>query len=70
MNKRLISCAAGLAFLTLLSMGRPVRAQERPDSPEPKIAADQPILPKADPGDKDANDEVPKRIFWIIPKIR
>ena len=66
MNKRSISCAACLAFLTLLSMGMPLRAQEKPDSPEPKIAADQPILPKAD---KDADDEVPKRIFWIIPNF-
>ena len=69
MNKRSINCAVCLAFLTLLSMGMPVRAQENPDSPEPKIAADQPILPKTDARDQDANDEVPKRIFWIIPNF-
>jgi hypothetical protein len=69
MNKRSINCAACLAFLTLCCMGVPAGAQEKPDSPEPKLAADQPIQPKADPQDRDANDDVPKRIFWIIPNF-
>jgi hypothetical protein len=37
-----------------------------PDSPVPSIEA---AKPKVDPQDKGANDEVPKRIFWIIPNF-
>ena len=69
MRKCSINCAVWLALLTLLCVGLPVRAQEKPDSPDPKIAADPPIQPGGDPRDKDANDEVPKRIFWIIPNF-
>jgi hypothetical protein len=69
MKKRSINCAAGLAFLALLCLAVSVRAQEKPDNPEPKVVADRPIQPDTDPRDRDANDEVPKRIFWIIPNF-
>jgi hypothetical protein len=44
-------------------------AQEKPDSPDPKVPPDKPVQPRTDNKDKDANDEVPKRIFWIIPNF-
>jgi hypothetical protein len=44
-------------------------AQEKPDSPEPKIQTDAELKPAVDQKDKEANDEVPKRIFWIIPNF-
>lgn len=90
MKKCLISCAAWLACLALTCAGVSRGAQEKPDNPDPKIAADQPIpsevdakpdspdpksaadkpvQPGVDANDKDARDEVPKRIFWIIPNF-
>jgi len=69
MKKCSINCAASLAFVALLCLAGSVRAQEMPDNPGPKVVADQPIQPKVDPQDRDANDEVPKRIFWIIPNF-
>jgi hypothetical protein len=61
----------GWAFvlLALLSLGLPSLAQEKPDSPQPKVQTDNGDKPAVDPQDKDANDEVPKRIFWIIPNF-
>lgn len=46
-------------------------AQEKPDSPQPKVQTDsgKANAQAADPDDKEANDEVPKRIFWIIPNF-
>jgi hypothetical protein len=44
-------------------------AQEMPESPEagtPTAAAPKDLV---DRKDRDANDEVPKRIFWIIPNF-
>jgi hypothetical protein len=38
----------------------------KPDSPQPKVDGANPVV---NPKDKDANDEVPKRIFWIIPNF-
>jgi len=50
-----------------------VWAQDKPDSPGAKIQPDAPVLldPAVQPNplDKEANDEVPKRIFWIIPNF-
>jgi hypothetical protein len=43
----------------------------KPDSPQPKVQSDssKSATPSANPQDKEANDEVPKRIFWIIPNF-
>ena len=69
MKKFSINCAVRLVFLMLLCLAVSVRGQEKPDNPGPKFVADQPMQPKVEPQDKDANDEVPKRIFWIIPNF-
>jgi len=55
-----------LAFAVVSSGG-----QEKPDSPQPKVQTDNgtTTAPPADRLDKEANDEVPKRIFWIIPNF-
>ena len=47
----------------------PSEVDPKPDSPDPKGAADKPIQPGVDADGKDARDEVPKRIFWIIPNF-
>jgi len=65
---RLLHSKRALALLALALLPVPSYAQEKPDSPQPKVAADGGDKP-ADPLDKDANDEVPKRIFWIIPNF-
>lgn len=86
----LLGCAAWLACVALTCAGVSQSAQEKPDSPDPKVAADQPIPSEVDPkpdspdpkgaadkpiqpgvdaDGKDARDEVPKRIFWIIPNF-
>ena len=62
-SKRVLALLA-LALLPVLSY-----AQEKPDSPQPKVLTDGGDKPAVDPLDKDANDEVPKRIFWIIPNF-
>jgi hypothetical protein len=41
----------------------------KPDSPKPKVESQDGANPVVNPKDKDANDEVPKRIFWIIPNF-
>ena|SRR5271167_3886307 len=56
-------------FVALLFLAAPMFAQDKPDSPQPKVQADSGTKPAADPQDKEANDEVPKRIFWIIPNF-
>jgi hypothetical protein len=62
-----------LLALTMLFLAVPSLAQEKPDSPQPKMQADagnKPAVdPPVDPLEKEANDEVPKRIFWIIPNF-
>lgn len=65
-----------LLGLLLLAVAAPLRAQEqtdqqKPDSPQPKVQADPDgkVAPVVDPNDGHANDEVPKRIFWIIPNF-
>lgn len=61
----------GVVFLAGQSFAQDKPAQEKPDSPQPKVQTDSgndpaPIL---DPQNAHANDEVPKRIFWIIPNF-
>jgi len=70
-----------VALLTLVLVVVSAFAQEKPDAPEPKVQPDpkvqldskvQPdpaIQPNEDPLNKHAKDEVPKRIFWIIPNF-
>ncbi|MGB7437331.1 MAG: hypothetical protein WBW49_18085 [Candidatus Acidiferrum sp.] len=68
----LLTLGAGRSF----AQGQPVKdppaqgkpAEDKPDSPQPKDQADGPN-PVVNPQDKEANDEVPKRIFWIIPNF-
>ena len=75
MASRLLSCVWRLAFLTLVLAAVCVFAQDKfnvPDpktQPDPKSQPDPPSEPKPDQKDKEANDEVPKRIFWIIPNF-
>lgn len=58
-----------VALVTSVFLAIPVFAQDKPDSPQPKTQTDSGTNPAADPLDKEANDEVPKRIFWIIPNF-
>jgi hypothetical protein len=44
-------------------------AQDKPDTPAPKVQTDDAKKTSTDPQDKEANDEVPKRIFWIVPNF-
>jgi hypothetical protein len=58
----------------LYAQEQPAQAQDKqnkPDSPQPKVQTDSGDPPAAavNPGDEHANDEVPKRIFWIIPNF-
>jgi hypothetical protein len=75
MASRIVSCAWRVALVTLVLAAGCVFAQDKPDSPDPKVPPDpksQPdpaVEPKSDQQDKEANDEVPKRIFWIIPNF-
>jgi hypothetical protein len=60
-----------MALLSLAMLGRCGCAQEKPDSPEPKTTqtAQSPSKTETKDKDQEANDEVPKRIFWIIPNF-
>jgi hypothetical protein len=58
-----------LTLLTLVFLAAHSSAQEKPDSPQPKVQADGESTLAVDPQNKEANDEVPKRIFWIIPNF-
>jgi hypothetical protein len=64
-----------VALVTLFFFALPLFAQDqqdpqnKPDSPQPKVQTDSGTKPAPDPQDKEANDEVPKRIFWIIPNF-
>jgi hypothetical protein len=75
MASRLLSCVWRLAFLTLVLAPVCVFAQEKIDSPEPKVQPDPKsqqdpkVESNTDQNDKEANDDVPKRIFWIIPNF-
>jgi hypothetical protein len=68
----------GAALCVLALSGVSLFGQEKPDSPEPKVPASSQdaASPQAsqtaaqvDRKDREANDEVPKRIFWIIPNF-
>jgi hypothetical protein len=71
--------AWGIVWLVLALMGAPLMAQEKADTPQPqsqpsdqqqkKQEEKQKEAPVVDPHDREANDEVPKRIFWIIPNF-
>ncbi len=71
MTRRLTIFGWWMALLSLAMLGRCGCAQEKPDSPEPKTTQTAQSPSKTDTKDKDqeANDEVPKRIFWIIPNF-
>jgi len=58
-----------VGLLTLVFLSVSAFAQEKPDSPQPKVATDSGSQPTVDSQDKEAKDEVPKRIFWIIPNF-
>jgi hypothetical protein len=66
---RFIPSAWRVTLLTMAIFALPSFAQEKPDSPRPKVQPDVAEKPAVDPQDKEANDEVPKRIFWIIPNF-
>jgi len=66
---RLFHCVWRVTLFTLVFAAVSLFAQEKPVSPAPKIPTDAGIDPVIDQKDKDANDEVPKRIFWIIPNF-
>jgi len=69
--------ALARTWLMLLLMLVPSLAQERPHTPQPQSHPSdqqeeqqkQKEVPAVDPLDEEANDEVPKRIFWIIPNF-
>ena len=73
MTSRVTSYIWRVAWLTLALAVVSLWAQDKPDSPGAKIQLDAPVLldPAVQPNplDKEANDEVPKRIFWIIPNF-
>jgi len=73
MASRVTSYIWRVAWLTLALAVVSVWAQDKPDSPGAKIQPDATVLldPAVQPNplDKEANDEVPKRIFWIIPNF-
>ena len=68
----------GAALCALALSGVSLFGQEKPDSPEPKVPASSKdaassstsqTTTQADQKDREARDEVPKRIFWIIPNF-
>jgi hypothetical protein len=71
MTSRVIRFVRRLGFLSLVLAVVSLFAQDKPDSPAPKVQPDgaAKIAPQTDAKDKEANDEVPKRIFWIIPNF-
>jgi len=69
MALRMNCCLWRVVLLTLVFGGVSAFAQEKPDSPVPKDPADPPAQSIINEKDKHANDEVPKRILWIIPNF-
>src|SRR5271165_7281098 len=68
----------GAALCALALSGVALFGQEKPDSPEPKVQASSQdatsstasqTTTETDKKDREAKDEVPKRIFWIIPNF-
>jgi hypothetical protein len=66
---RFLERVGQLALVSLVFLASSAFAQNKPDNPQPKVEADDNEKPAVDPQDKEANDEVPKRIFWIIPNF-
>jgi len=73
-----IRLLSGTALCVLALSSVSLFADEKPDSPEPKfqVSSQSPTPPaapqtdtQADTKDGHAKDEVPKRIFWIIPNF-
>lgn len=65
----LVFCGAVLALAPLSAF-----SQEKPDAPQPKVQPDSNSSPKTDSQNKTSpqdhtRDEVPKRIFFIIPNF-
>jgi hypothetical protein len=73
MTRRLNILAQGIALLSLAMLCRCSCAQEKPDSPEPKTVQSAQTPSKTDTNandtGKEANDDIPKRIFWIVPNF-
>ncbi len=68
----------GAALCALALSGVALLGQEKPDSPEPKVQASSQdatsstasqTTTETDKKDREAKDDVPKRIFWIIPNF-
>ncbi|MGA2300468.1 MAG: hypothetical protein ABSG77_07210 [Candidatus Acidiferrum sp.] len=68
----------GAALCALALSGVSLFGQEKPDSPEPKVQASSQDATSSTASqtatqtakkDSEAKDEVPKRIFWIIPNF-
>lgn len=68
----------GTALCALALSGVSLYGHEKPDSPEPKFQAPSQnpapstasqTTPQTDKKGREAKDEVPKRIFWIIPNF-
>ncbi len=68
----------GAALCALALSGVALFGQEKPDSPEPKVQASSQdatsstasqTTTETDKKDREAKDDVPKRIFWIIPNF-
>ena len=75
MASRAISFVWRLGLITLMVAVLCVFGQEKPDTPDPKVEPDPPMVQpdppvqSTDQKDKHARDEVPKRIFFIIPNF-
>lgn len=72
MARRLTMFRLRIALVSLAMSGWCACAQEKPGSPEPKAttdAAQTHAKTDAEVKDQEAEDEVPKRIFWIIPNF-
>lgn len=77
MGRYIDYCAWLLALALLAAAGSRTCAQDKPDSPAPRIApasSDDPSVHppggiEPDLHDRNAKAEVPKRIFWIVPNF-
>jgi hypothetical protein len=80
MASRIINLVWRVALLTLVLVTVSAFAQEKPDAPDPKVPPDAKVQPdsgaqpdpkieKKDEKRDDSKDEVPKRIFFIIPNF-
>jgi hypothetical protein len=69
MNSSKSNYVCRVMFLALAFVVVPLHAQEKPDSPQPKVQPSVQETPVEDQKDKGANDPVPKRIFFIVPNF-